>query len=320
MGVLWCREKYGNEAEFDTHADGSKYKKIYRLRVEDAQADRELTIINDPIVQAKIKLLQPWEAGSDIDPSSFAMRFRLRQDEDHPELYDLEVEFEPPTIQDEAGGNPSGNPLADPPEVEWGYTTLKQGLWEIYKHPLESPRDLKDWDEAEFSVRIGALSSAKEPFDPQPDLDEHILTLTVTRNEPNYNALLSILYAGVTNSDNFPPYGVPAGKALMLPWRATRQFRNGVFYWKVKYEVHFRKKGWDLRLVDHGSYYWDASALPAGELDYRLGAKKIRFRDEFGASTTGLLNGRGGKLAVGSDPIIMTINEKAKAPFGPLNL
>lgn len=312
MGVEWIREKYGNEAEFDTHADGSKYKRTFLIKVEDAQADRELTILNSPLVQAKAGFLKPWEAGSDLDDTSFAMRYRLRSDEDCPELYEMEVEYEPPTIQDEAGGGgPGSNPFADPPEVEWGFTTLKQGLDLVYRNKPDSS-NLNSWDEAESAVRLGALNSAKEPFDPQPEVNEQILTLTVTRNEPTYNPLLAIVYADATNSDSFPPYGVPPGKALMLPWKSTRQFKSGIFYWKVRYEVHFRKKGWDLKLVDHGSYYWDNG--------YVNGAKKIRFTDEFGNPTTGLLDGEGKKLAVGADPKILTVHRNGQAPFGPLNL
>lgn len=325
MAVVWCREKYGNEATFDSHADGSTYRKTFLIKVEDAQADRELTIINDPKVTAKVKLLHPWEAGADFDQTSFALKQQLRQDEDHPELYEMDVEFGPPTIQDEGGGGGQNqNPLADPPEVEWGFTTSKQGLWILYRYePEHASRHPTEWEQAESEVRIGALNSAKEPFDPQPDYDDHILTLTVTRNEPTYNPVRAIAYAGAKNSDTF--LGVPPGMCLMLPWRATRHFKNGVFYNKVRYEIHFSERGWDLRLVDHGSYYWDASALGGGAPgevlpDYRTGAKKIHFRDEFQVLTTGLLNGRGGKLAAGADPVILTLKRNKKAPFSPLGL
>lgn len=307
MSVEWCREKYGNEGEWTL--DGTSYRRDFLVKITDPNADRELSIINSPVVQNKVRILKVWEAGNDIHYGVAAMRLRLRSNEDSPYLYDLEAEYSSDANDGGGGGGggPDTDPFDEPPEFEYTWASYKRVIDSVFNETIGSPGLGNDQ-----RVRaVGAINSAKEPFDPQPEIDDDRLVLTFARNERVFNVRKAMAYANTTNAD--PISGADAGQLLLKPIRASIKVKNGIWYWRMRYEIHFRFEGWKLRLLDHGSYYWKGG-FGAGN------PVKKKFKDQDGAFTTGFLDETGDELLHTASIRWLEFEQYRKMNFAPLNL
>lgn len=295
MSVVWCRERFTNEAEFSLE-NGVTYKREWLAKIDDPANDREQTILNDPIVRSNVQLLRIWEAGQDQDPTSFTTTVRVRQMPEEKLLYVIEAEYGKPKLDDDGGGgnnDPNQNPLDEDPHFEYTWASYKQAVTKVFNKTLGSPNN----PNAPRIRAIGLLNSAKEPFDPQPEFDDDRLVLRFTRNEPNFDVRMAIRYANSINGG--PLSGADPFQLLMKPWQAKINFKNGIWYWRVTYEIHFRDEKWFEDFLDHGTYYWE------GGIDAANPVKKL-FKDEDGHPSTGLLAENGDKLAANANPRYLT--------------
>lgn len=304
MSVVSCKEKYGNEGE--KTLDGTSYRREFLVQITDPANDRELTIFNSPIVTAKVQLLKTWEAGNDINYGVAAAKLRLRSREDSPYLYDLEAEYES-DASDGGGGGPDTDPLDEPPEFEYTWVSYKRFIDSGFDETIGTPNSTQP----QRLRPIGFVNSAGEPFDPQPEIDDDRLVLTFSRNEATFNPRVAMAYANSVNAD--PISGAEAGQLLLKPIRASIAVKNGIWYWKKRYEIHFRWEGWDMRQLDHGSYYWEGG-IGAGN------PKKIKFQDESGGYTLGFLDEFGDKLLDQEDYGFFVVHPYRLMNFAPLNL
>lgn len=310
MAVTWISERYGNEADRDEET--GSYTRLFWIYVDDPQNDREVTIINDPKVMNYLS--GPFQAGSDTDNTVRVAGFRLTQQPEHKHLYEFELRYRSLTAEDDTGGGPGTDPFSEPPEIEYTWAGAKRAVQAVFEDALTDNSDLTP--EQQHAIRvIGAINSAKEPFDPQPEIDDDRMVLTITLNQPNFNVLAALLYANSVNKFDFA--GARAGQILMKPWRARAHQRAvnnvNVFYWRVTYEMHFRIEGWAIKLLDHGSYYYDGGYTnPA--------APKKKFLDEDGHPTTGLLDGNGDKLPAGAQEKFVIGHPYHKTNFAAIGL
>lgn len=125
------------------------------------------------------------------------------------------------------------NPLERPAEISWDY----QSLPFIITKTVDDPP-------------LPIQNTAGDPYDPGIEVEEGVLVLHVTRNQANFSASTMLEYGNTVNSNTF--YGAAAGKAKLLPPRAQRVVENELTYWRVSYEVHFRKAGWKVVSVNQG--------------------------------------------------------------------
>ncbi len=185
------------------------------------------------------------------------------QNDDNPYLWIVTVEYDTTTNPEQ-----EENPLDRPAEVTWSFTQFQRI--------------------AEKDVNGEALlNSAGYYFDPPPEIDDSRPVLTITRNEPAFNASQAIDYQDAVNSDSF--LGFEPYQAKVANITATRQFEK-VWYWKVTYEFHFRREQWTLEILDQGRW--------------RAGRKAIRQKNEAGTEIPGThvtdpvpLDGNGEPLA-----------------------
>ncbi len=165
-----------------------------------------------------------------------------------------------------------------------------------------------------------ATASNGEPFDPPPKTTSRVLTLEIVRNEPlsaNQPAI-AIQYQDAVNSDTF--WGMPRGTwkvKEIVPERQERQIQGGtrVPFLRVAYSFEGRPEGWDVNLLDYGSFYLQndpkGSAFPQ---------KKTQFRTSEGHPTSGPLNGKGGALPGRMQFTVDTSTDIVTVPSNPAGI
>jgi hypothetical protein len=156
-------------------------------------------------------------------------------------------------------------------------------------------------------------NSAGFPFDPLPEIDDSRLTLTISRNEKDYDPRIAFTYGDKLNADpffDFAPY-----TAKMRPPVARRFFEDGEFWWRVTYKIEFRTEEpfWEIELLDAG--YHALAGLE--DVPYR-----IPDRDGNPVNEPWPLDGAGGQLEPDAEPVYRRFRpvEYTAVPFAPLEL
>jgi hypothetical protein len=193
---------------------------------------------------------------------------------------------------------------------------------------------------ANSSMKAGeelpVTNSARIPFDPQIEEEEHIKVIRITKNVPKYDDSFFDKYQGAINEDevtiNKPEYGFSStfGKHQGLI-RVQAQFaiENKVRFWKQTVEIHVRKRGWRRSLLDQGFQ----EIYKAGDRDTNnttISASNLPARDQFEYRTiTGsdghpilipvLLNGQGKKLRDGYKAVYGIWSTKDEIAFAGIN-
>lgn len=113
----------------------------------------------------------------------------------------------------------ANDPTQELANVEWDFETIREAEW----------RDINGWP---------FQTTALKPFASGLETEIDCPTLTVSRNEINFNFIKAALYARALNSKTF--LGAPKGAVQLLPLRATQQNRGIFRYWRVTYKLRFR--------------------------------------------------------------------------------
>ncbi len=191
-----------------------------------------------------------------------------------------------------------------------------------------------------FDINSGAIrvpaNSACQVFSPPAMKKERSLAISISRNE-DINAphpALGVTYSGAVNSDYF--WGLAPGVVQcqsITAERQVKQVQGGIqfAYLKAEYLFHCNPNTWDLKILDAGDYYCQSGATNSGSGSGASGSgsgvnycpnctTKIGFIDDKGHPIKGLLNGNGGKLAQGANPVYLTLRPYTWLAFAPLNL
>lgn len=226
-----------------------------------------------------------------IDLNSRALRIEPRQSEDDPYIWEVVIEygtkfenFDPANY--ETGGYE--NPILRPPDIRWSFVSFQK--------PID--KDL---------LGNAIVNSAQDPYDPPVTVDDHRPVLTYERNELVFDPELAIAYMDAVNTDVF--LGALPGQAKVAGIEAVRVFEHNLFFWRVNYEIHFRREGWDLIIINRGYHYLDAGESKA-------------INDKFGqpVSSPKLLTAAGAVLPQGGTPTDKTFKVYKELPFALLGL
>jgi hypothetical protein len=207
----------------------------------------------------------------------------------------------------------NANPLLRPAEVS--YDTVGVAI------PVT-------WDKDGLAIK----NSAGEPFDPPVEMEEHRLVVRISRNLPDgvWGALAALPYCGAINSAPF--LGLPAYcvKCVRLP--ATRLHENGKLFWKVDAEFHVRRlrepngkdrisaaagggvRSWTAWLLDRG--YNRLKSTGSGVVLTPV-QDPVSFQP---SSTPRLLDGNGGQLSPGFQPVYRGYDYLPELDFNALGL
>jgi hypothetical protein len=135
---------------------------------------------------------------------------------------------------------PSENPLDRPKELQWTF----QPITEIAERAFD----------ASGSQTIPIQNSAKMPFVPAIEVESHIPTLQITRNELAFSPAIALAYMDTLNSATW--YTAPAGTVKFSGASANNVLEGTFYYWRVTYNFQFKRKGWDANIMDAGLYEW----------------------------------------------------------------
>jgi hypothetical protein len=188
------------------------------------------------------------------------------------------------------------------PSDEFPWERLPSWLWgtESVEEPLlcDAQDDTK-----------GILNSAREPLIP-PTSPIAVPVLTISRYESTFTPNTILAYVNKVNSASF--WGAAANQAFMAGINATQEILDGWRVWKATYTIKFKidSRGWRMRLLDQGTYYWTGTVGSS---------EKKPFGDRAFQQVVGNLNGSGGQNTTAS-PSFVTYNRYDDADFNQLQL
>jgi hypothetical protein len=244
--------------------------------IVDSDADRENTVAAVPGV--------PYIGM--VSPLSFAARCISREIKERgPRVWEVTARF-------------STN-FATEPSTEFPWDRLPTWSWSV--ETVDEPMlcDAVDTD-------IGIWNSAGEPMVP-PTRPIAVPVLTISRYELNFDPDTILDYVNTVNQSAF--WGAAAGKVFMAGISANQEILDDWRVWKTTYTLKFKMDtyGWKLRLLDQGTYYFDANG------------QKTPFGDKAMQQVIGNLDGSGDKNET-STPVFIEYNRYAEAEFGNLQL
>lgn len=199
-----------------------------------------------------------------------------------------------PSGNTQQAGGLGGGPLDLPVSVEWGWMSERQLMTESYDDP---PKPI--------------VNSAGKPFDPAPEDDAQIMTLTVVTNHQRFPIQTAFAYQNAVNEDEFQTF--QAGQAKVVEYSARLAFAKNVRYWVVTKRFAFRLPDWDLELLDHGTTSIDDSAGSGN-------VQEIANVDRAGNPVDVRLDGAGHVLAAGAANVYLRFRRRPRMSFAALNI
>lgn len=228
--------------------------------------------------------------GQDVIQSLRCKRRRLRRRDDSDTIWEMECEYSSAQKEKEQEEEEE-DPLDKKPEIEIDFETYQT----VAEGALVNDSSVDDDDAADSSsfqfFGRALVNSAGEPFDPQPEMDQVRPVMTITYNEPFLNIPLLMHYANTVNKTGW--LGCSPRTWKMGGPRIHRVQEAQYRYWQISLTFTFNKMGWDLQLLNQGTYYLDGGA-PSGP--------QTPFTDAEGNRIVGLLGETGDEF----DPLIDT--------------
>lgn len=215
-------------------------------------------------------------------------------------------------VEGQGGSDSNPNPVSRPAQVIWSSELM----------PSFQRVDVNG---------LAFVNSARQSIDPPPQIVESILTLTVNRNEANYDPAIASDYIDTTNENEGTIGGLimPVGCCWCVSIDGQRQYEAGYSYWAVTYQFKFKREysvydgrlppadvdvpGWDVAELDQGYYTFDSTD----------GLKQIVDSDGEPIREPWLLDGAGGLLipvdetgyADTTDPVYLVFQVKERRDF-----
>lgn len=201
------------------------YKLTYRVKTNDP-ADTAAMIMLDTTMGLPVQ----FQTAMPDDPTSVAVSLDscTRLDDD-PNSWDVVYTFDNVTKQRDSSND--SDPTDLQPVYDWGVETITR---HTTKDRNGKPR----------------LNAAGDPFEPR-EVEDYVNFLTVERCELTFNLAVAGAYNNSVNSDSF--YGAEPG-TMRVRITPKQQFRNGIEYFRVRYEFHYKPQGWQGRELQQGLY------------------------------------------------------------------
>jgi hypothetical protein len=256
--------------------------------VTDAKTDGPVTIRAHPGLPQR--MVNSYAFGSETDTAAICIGVdpKLKEVGESWRRWDVTVKYSTLAGSTRDPQEPPDDPLTEPPIIET-YTTKG-------KRPILS----------DFNNRLIA-SSAHEPFDPIPEVDDTHYNLRIIKNQSDIYPAMYPFYRDAVNSDAF--FGCPPDTVKVeTPGAITKLYRavDDQPYYRVTWEFAINMDGWQLRLFDYGMYRIIGGALNPATGVVTGGAREV-LRDIHGVELTSpaLLNGLGGVLPPGGTPVVL---------------
>lgn len=266
LGIIWVHEKHEAWSGLRNDKGDYEFSRAFDVLTQTRNVGPfQVLLAEDPTTGLAVPGdFDDYHAGDDAVSFAYVRSKEAKRDQQQPLLWNVDVRYS--TATETQQRQVAENPLDRPAVYSWDNVQYqKVARKDVEGAPIKN--------------------SAGERFNPAPEIDDSRPVLRVERNEVSFNEARAIDYQDAVNTDMF--HGFDPGKAKVAKIAGTSEYENSVHYWKVVYEIHFRREGWLLSVLDEGTFY-----LSGGE-------KKL-FKDAQGQFLhTGLLNGSGGQAAVG---------------------
>lgn len=295
VGETWIEGREGRI----TDENSRSYRKTF-IVVVDSVNDDSITVQQATGIPAMFAV---WTSrdGTEIDLGSVVREISSNQDPDNPLRWTVEVLYDSIHAREEEY---TDNPLDRPADWEMSFVQFQRVADKGYRVTAVDPDTGEETVEADETA---ITNSSGEVYDPPAEKDDSRPVLIVTKNQATFDPALAVEYQDAVNDDYF--FGAAPGLAKMQSIRAVHAFENNVDFYRVTYEVHFRREGWNLKLLDQGFH-----ELVAGEL--------VAIVDDNGvvANNPRLLNGAGLKNPNGDPPQFRTYRIYERKKFKELGI
>ena len=199
------------------------YKLTYLVKT-DAPEDTAADIMLDATIGLPVQFVTPMPG----DPRAVAVSLdsceRLEND---PNSWHVSYTFDNASRQRDSSNDSDPTDLS--PILDYGVETMTRHV-------------TKGVDDAPH------LNAAGDPFEPV-EVEDYQNYLTAERCELTFNFTVAGLYNNAVNSDYF--HGAAPG-TLRVKIVPKQQFRNGVEYFRVRYEFKYKPQGWQRRDLNEG--------------------------------------------------------------------
>ncbi len=282
---LWNGRSAGEQASAER-----EYERVFQVLTND-------NLIAGGIVTLATGIPRRWDpniTALESDVGAVCRDVHAEQDQDDPTVWKVTAKF-----SSKAGGHDQKNkdhpdqqdknPTARPAIIEWRMEMFQRAIME----PPPGVVKLPDQPDA-------LINSASDYFDPPPEIDDARPTLVITRNENDFDDTIATIFCNAINKDSF--WGYPPLKWKCQGIQSTREYEEGMFFYKVIYTFQYRYDGWNLRILDQGYN----ELLPGG------GTKAITdLANGTPIATPTLLDGNGKKLGPLSEGFVVVFREFA---------
>lgn len=273
-------------------------------------ATREFTVISTsqteygPSIVAVVPV--SYKSGHPAYAGLFAMFFDPKQDRKCWWKWTVTVKYV--RLESSQNQDPTENPFESPLDREPETSVDTQTIMVAARGETDSGGNL-----------IKAIAtSAGEPYDPPPEEELEIQLIFITRWElPSFSMTTYYQYQNAVNltSFTFGDLTINEGYAKIRIRIGKKEYwvspddGTTIPYRQYDYILAVSPLSWDIELLDWGSYYINGS----GQI--------VRFLDDSdGAREFGLLDGSGGKLALGDPGVYNKWKNKVRVEFSTLSL
>lgn len=267
-------------------------------------------VISPDMILFAIGLPRRWDvyvsAAGTVDLWSVCKEIEVKQDTSDPYTWRVTARYS--NKIDRPDLNQEENPLLRPAKIDWDDTRVTRVAW--------TDRD-----------GVAILNSANQRFDPPLEYEQGVEVLRIQKNYATYDQIFYSQFRNAVNS--LPWFGLPKGRVKCCSIKGSRQFESGIFFWDTRFEFQIRfwldenvddfsdpevsKNAWAERVLDQGYMALDADDEYKAKhmLDLRTGQP---------VSTPQLLDGIGGRLPFGDDPVFLTFHLLPERDFNLLPL
>jgi len=304
MAVVTVGERKGRRST-DEGEDGQKtHHRVFYVQTDDNDDHGDVVLAAADVPQKH-----------DVHPTDFAAVVRKRTPRELQKgHWEVDVEYGPrdPREPPDGEGGKTSLLIRDPQIAVSFQTTMVPVPGEISDDPeyqLGAGNAAQIW-------ATGITNAAGEPFDPPVMRQVSMPIITITRNEVFFSPSSCLKFVDSVNDNDITvaDFEIPARCAKMMgittPGVQWETFEEQQFYFfPVTYTIHVNMETWDVVLLEHGTFYIDASD----------GDKKKAFLTEEGQPRIGLLTADGDDNT-GNDPVFKTLSINKRVEWGELLL
>lgn len=306
------REVWGGRTGRSSEGATREYTRVFRVLTDNVLDGPLVVMIGSGLPQVGNAYS---EASGAVDLGARVTTVDPVQDQDNPKVWTVTIRYSTAPGPQASGSGSGGkgtkggsgtdpsedsrNPLLRPAEVGWSFTRYRKPVRKANLYAIGGAVN------SAVDTVVPVVNSAGDPFVPIPEIDDSRLVLSVSRNEATFDPLVAIDYQDAVNSDGF--LGA-AKRTAKLNLSAKRDWDKVIGpYYKVQYEIEFRREGWLLSILDAGLHDLNGKVL--------IDTNGQPYSDEVP------LNGFGGKLANPDDGYVyLDYIVYKERPFAALNL